>query len=98
MAGSIARRIEALEKLYGSGVGWEPRLPPCEECGWRGPDDTSEPERYVLTFEGDRDYELVPLDEDGEPKEFCSTCGRKLIHFVSFTEGHHLYSLMIPKA
>jgi hypothetical protein len=35
VAGSIDRRIEALEKLYGSGVGWEPGLPPCEECGFR---------------------------------------------------------------
>jgi hypothetical protein len=57
VAGSIDRRIEALEKLYGGGVGWEPGLPPCEECGWRPPDDTSEPAaRYVLTFEGDKDF------------------------------------------
>jgi hypothetical protein len=91
----LRRQLERLEEVYGSG-GWNG--PPCEECGWRGPDDTSEPARRLLTFEGDKDYELVPLDEDGEPKEYCLACGRKLIHFVSFTEGHHLYYVMIPKA
>ncbi len=79
------------------GGGWDG--PPCEECGWRGPGDASEPERRLLTFEGDKDFELVPRDEDGEPKEVCSTCGRKLVHFLSFADGpHHLYYLMIPQA
>ncbi len=97
MTSSLQTRLGRLEAATGGGGGgWDG--PPCEECGWRGPDDDSEPERHTLTFYGDKDFEHVPLDESGEVLEFCSTCGRKLVWFVSFADLYTLYYLKVPKS
>ena len=79
----------------GGGGGWDG--PPCEECGWRGPDDNSEPERHLVTFQGDKDFNLVPTDEYGEPKEFCHECGRRLVWPIAFDDGGCMFCLKIPK-
>ena len=84
--GSIERRVSRLEESAGVGGGWDG--PPCDECGWRGPDDSSKPSRFVFTWVGTEDFELIPTDEDGEPKEFCQTCGRKLVWFISWDDEH----------
>jgi hypothetical protein len=83
--GSLERRIASLETAN-SGGGWD--APPCDECGWRGPDDNSKPSRFVFMWVGTEDFERIPTDEDGEPKEFCQTCGRKLVWFISWDDEH----------
>jgi hypothetical protein len=93
---TLRREVERLEAAR-SGGGWPASLPPCDECGWRGPDDDSDPERYVFTWEGGEDYDLVPRDEHGEAKEYCGTCGRKLVWFPNCDdEAGHFYYFIIP--
>ena len=77
---SLRRQLERLEEVYGGG-GWDG--PPCDECGWRGPDDDSEPDEYELTFPGD--YSDDDLDNDPQ-EEFCSSCGKQLSWVLSFPD------------
>jgi hypothetical protein len=94
---SIDRRFLVLEEATGGG-GWD--APPCDECGWRGPDDNSKPSRFVFTWAETEDFELIPTDEDGEPKELCTSCGRKLVWFISSDDEHPgvCFYFTLPKA
>jgi hypothetical protein len=78
---TIERRVARLEESAGVGGGWDG--PPCEECGWNGPDDDSEADTFELVFDE------RPYDEPDE-EETCRTCGRVLSMTIYFEDMRQL--------